>query len=150
MKSKMFFLLFAVFMIFSSIAVPARASEWDQGTKVIFSQAVEVPGTVLQPGTYWFVLANGDSNRDIVQIFSADRAKSYATLSTVPKERREITTETALTFAERPTDKPEAILTWFYPGNTTGHEFLYSRNEERELATDTHDTIVSAGFAGGH
>jgi hypothetical protein len=137
-------------VIFSLIAVPAHASELDQATKVIFSNAVEVPGTVLQPGTYRFVLANSDSDRDIVQIFSADRTKLYATLNTVPKERREITTETAFTFAERPADKPEAILTWFYPGNTTGHEFLYSRNEEKELATDTHDTIVSSGFAGGH
>jgi hypothetical protein len=150
MKSKLFFCASALFMTFSLIVVPARASEWDQATKVIFSNAIEVPGTVLQPGTYWFVLANSDSDRDMVQIFSADRTKLYATLNTVPMERRGITTETAFTFAERPADKPEAILTWFYPGNTTGHEFLYSRNEEKELATDTHDTIVSSGFAGGH
>ena len=150
MKSKLFFFASALFTICSLIALQARASEWDQATEVIFSNAVEVPGTVLQPGTYWFVLANSDSDRDMVQIFSADRTRLYATLNTVPKERREITTETAFTFAERRADKPEAILTWFYPGNTTGHEFLYSRNEEKELATDTHDTVVSSGFAGGH
>jgi len=150
MKSKMLFFAFAVLTIATFIAVPARASEWDQATKVIFSSAVEVPGAILQPGTYWFVLANSNSNRDIVQIFSADRTKLYATLDTVPKERRQTTTETAFTFAERLADKPEAILTWFYPGNTIGHEFLYSQNEEKELASDTHDTIVTSGFAGSH
>ena len=148
MKSKMFSFAFALFVISSWIAVPARASEWDQATKVTFSEAVEIPGAVLQPGTYWFVLANSDSDRDIVQIFSADWTKVYATLNTVSNERTKITSETAFTFAERPVDKPEAILTWFYPGHSSGHEFLYSRNEEKELASDPHETIVSSEFAG--
>jgi hypothetical protein len=26
-------------------------------------------------------------------------------------------------------------VTWFYPGETTGHEFLYPRQVEKELAS---------------
>ncbi len=46
----------------------ARADEWDQMTKFTFSQPVEIPGGVLAAGTYWFVLQNNQSDRNIVQI----------------------------------------------------------------------------------
>jgi hypothetical protein len=149
-------LAFAIAVISSFVAVPAlRADEWNQAAKVKFNEAVEIPGSVLPAGTYWFVLANDDANRNLVQIFSSDCSVLYATLDTIPKERQTSTSDSTFTFAERPFDRPEAVLTWFYPGETTGHEFIYSRNEEREVARDIHQTINAgfqgyAGFAGGH
>jgi hypothetical protein len=103
---------------------------------------VEIPGHVLPAGSYLFVLANNDFDRQIVEIFSSDRSTLFATVQTVPVERLEPVGDTVLTFAERPSDKPEAILTWFYPGESTGHEFVYSRNEGRELAADEHETFA--------
>jgi hypothetical protein len=145
---------FALFLItaFSISVLSARASESNQQTKLTFTESVEVPGRTLPAGTYWFVLLNDDSDRNIVQVFNADQSVLYATLFTVPKERSRVSYETALTFAERPSSKPEAILTWFYPGLTTGHEFVYPKNEENELAHDALQNVVteSSGFAGGH
>jgi hypothetical protein len=114
----------------------ARADEWNQKTKMTFAQPVELPGRVLAPGTYWFVLLNSDSDRDIVQVFSEDWSYLYATLSTIPTDRQQATDETEIKFAERPYDKPEALLKWYYPGLLTGHEFLYSHKQQRELARD--------------
>jgi len=151
---RMLSLAFALVMVFSFMVVPGlRADEWDQATKVEFSQALEISGSVLPAGSYWFVLANSDGDRNIVQIFSSDWAVLYATLHTVPKERERVTSDTAFTFAERPAHQPEAILTWFYPGETTGVEFLYSRKEEKELARDLHQNVIAGfvgSFAGGH
>jgi len=31
---------------------------------------------------------------------------------------------------------------WFYPGRDIGNEFLYSKQTEKELARDSHQTIV--------
>jgi hypothetical protein len=137
---------------FSISVLSVWADEFNQQTKITFSEPVEIPGQTLPAGTYWFVLADSNSGRNIVRIFSADRSVLYATLFTAPSERAEIKYDTTLTFAERPSSKPEAILTWFYPGLTTGHEFLYPENEERELAHDALQNIVagSSGFAGGH
>ena len=153
MNHRQFFAM-ALFLIAAfSIRVPmVRADESNEETKLTFSEAVEIPGQTLPAGTYWFVLANINSNRDIVQILSADRLKVYATVFTAPSERRQVSDETTLTFAERPSSKPEAILTWFYPGLTTGHEFLYPKNEEEELGHDALQNVVaeSSGFAGGH
>ena len=88
---------------------------------------------MLPAGTYWFAVVDDDSFRNLVQVYSADWSVLYATLLTVPSDRNESSGETTLTFAERSYSKPQAILTWFYPGEETGHEFIYPKNEEKEL-----------------
>jgi hypothetical protein len=40
--------------------------------------------------------------------------------------------------------QPETIVTWFYPGDTFGHEFVYSNREEQELAQVKHHTVMAA------
>ena len=94
------------------------------------------------PGTYWFVLLNSDSDRDIVQVFSEDWSYLYTTLSTIPTDRQQATEETDIKFAERPYDKPEALLKWYYPGLLTGHEFLYSHKQQKGLARDSQRDVL--------
>src|SRR5882762_7985297 len=120
----------------------AHADEGNQLTKISFSEAVQVPGRVLPAGDYEFVLARSDSNRNLVQIFNADGTELYATVQTIPTERARETDGTSITLAQRPDGKPDAVLTWFYPGTDTGHEFVYSKPEETELTKDAHQTFV--------
>jgi hypothetical protein len=147
--------MFVFAMMLVLVTAPfVRADEWDEQTKVTFNQAMEIPGTVLPAGSYWFVLVNSDSNRDIVRVFSSDWTKLYATLQTVPTERMRPEGDTTFTFAERPSAKPEAILTWFYPGMTTGHQFRYTKTEAKELAQASHQNLIvkpdGSGFVGGN
>jgi hypothetical protein len=155
MKRLMTFVAFVFAITLAFATVPfVHADEWNEQTKVTFNQAMEIPGTVLPAGSYWFVLVNSDSSRDVVRIFSSDWSKLYATVQTVPTERQHASGDTTFTFAERPAAKPEAILTWFYPGTTSGHEFRYSKTEEKELAKDVHQNLVvgpdGSGFVGGN
>jgi hypothetical protein len=39
--------------------------------------------------------------------------------------------------------QPGAIVTWFYPGRTIGHEFRYSKQDQKEIALAKQRTIVS-------
>jgi hypothetical protein len=117
----------------------ARASEADQATKLTFSQSVQIPGSVLPAGAYWFVAPEPG----VVQIFSSDRSTQYATLKTIFDEQLDTTEKTAITFAERGPMLPEAIVTWFYPGRTIGHKFLYSKQEGKELARNKQHTVVA-------
>ena len=121
----------------------AHADEWNQKTKLSFNQPVEIPHGTLPAGTYWFVLLNSPANRNVVQVFSSDWSMVYATLDTVPTYRRHTTSNTQVTFAERPSDKPEALLKWYYPGRVAGHEFLYSSRHEREFARDMKQSEVA-------
>jgi hypothetical protein len=120
----------------------ARASEKDQATKITFDQAVQIPGRVLPAGTYWFVLPDEISKHYVVQIYNSDRTKLFVTLLTASAERRKPTDKTEITFAERDPMHPEAIVTWFYPGRAEGHEFLYSKQEGKELALGNRQTVV--------
>jgi hypothetical protein len=45
--------------------------------------------------------------------------------------------------AEQESSKPDALVAWFYPGETTGHEFLYSKGQEKQLAQDSQQTVVA-------
>jgi hypothetical protein len=122
----------------------AHADEWNQETILTFSQPVAIPGQILPAGTYRFILLDSNPDRNIVQIFSSDWSKLYATLFTVPSERQEPTGETAISFAERPSNQPEAITTWFYPGEITGHQFIYWGKEARELAMDAKRLVLAS------
>ena len=133
--------LIIAFSLFFELA--AHADEFDQATTITFSQPIQIPGQVLPAGSYLFKLANTDSDRNMVQIFNADRTVLYATLQTVPTERQEPTGHTMVALAEQGAGQKDVLLKWFYPGNETGNEFLYSKQKEKELAQDKQQTIVA-------
>ena len=132
--------LIVAFTLFFELA--AHADEYDEATTMTFSQPVQIPGQVLPAGTYFLELIDSSSDRNLVQIFNADRTVLYATLQTIPTERQEPTGNTVVTLAEQGTEKPEALLKWFYPGRETGNEFVYSKQTEKELAQAKQETIV--------
>jgi hypothetical protein len=120
----------------------AHADENNESTRLTFSQPVQVPGRILPAGTYEFVLANSDSNRNIVQIFNEDGTELFATIQTIPTELATETDGTSITLAQGQDAQPAALVTWFYPGTETGHEFIYSKPVETELARDAKQTLV--------
>src|SRR5579863_8499012 len=120
------------------IAPVARGGEADQATQLVLSQPVQIPKrSVLPAGTYWFVLVDssiGESN--MVRIYNANRTHIIATLETITTNRPEANGKTELVFAEQTQGRPLALLKWFYPDRTDGHEFIYSRRRETKLLTD--------------
>ena len=113
--------------LFGAVLTPgARADQWDKKTIVTFSDSVEIPGQVLPAGTYVFKLAESMTNRHIVQVWNADENEILATILTIPKMRFEAPDESMFEFDERPSNSPQALKAWFYPGNSTGEEFVYS------------------------
>lgn len=128
----------------SLVTLPvAHADDWDQASKLTFSQSVQIPGRVLPAGTYWFVLVDDPSNRNIIHIFNSDQSTLYATVLTQSAERHQPSENTTITFATRESMPTNAIVTWFYPGTSSGHEFLYSKAEGQELARAKHLTIMA-------
>lgn len=120
----------------------------NQDTYFTFSQAVELPKTTLPAGTYFFQLMDSQSNRHIVKVMSQDRKQLLATLMAIPYYS-----------TERPSDKPEvrflempaannaaasnAIKIWFYPGTSTGHEFIWPRDKAMAMARATNESVLT-------
>jgi hypothetical protein len=121
----------------------AHADEADQKTIITFSTPVQIPGEILAAGTYMFKLAENGSDQNLVQIFNAGGTKLYATLLTVPTDRQKVTGDTTVTLAEQGSGQLDALMKWYYPGEETGHQFIYPTHEEKQLAQDRMETIVA-------
>jgi hypothetical protein len=113
----------------------AQASDFDKLTYVTFTAPVEIPGVGLPAGTYIFELANPDSGNRLVRVSSRDRKTVYATFFTRPEDRLAPADDTVVTFHEGPAGSPDAIRTWFYPGETTGFEFVYPKEQAMRIAS---------------
>jgi hypothetical protein len=108
-------------------AASARADTWDKKTTVRFSQAVEVPGAVLQPGTYVMKLVDLSTQRHVVQFMNERENQVYAAAMAIPTYRDRVTDYTVIGFYEAPAGQPEAMKNWYYPGDNYGQEFLYPK-----------------------
>jgi len=125
-----------------AIVLPVlRADEANQAIKVNFSQPVQIPGKILPTGTYWIQLAQTGAP-DVVQIFS-EQHELIATLFTISRERQDPTGPGAFVFAKPGDGKAQAIVAWFYPNRTEGHEFVYPETERQELARGTKLNVVA-------
>jgi outer membrane protein OmpA-like peptidoglycan-associated protein len=115
-------------MLITLSPVNAKADEWDKKTIVTFSQPVEIPGRVLPAGTYVF----RSIDPHVIEISNKDETQVDAMLLTASVETMEPADKTVITFEEGPKGTPQALKTWFYPGDTTGEEFLYTSSNSKK------------------
>jgi len=147
---RMLAVLLGVASFLASSGPATRADEWDKSTKVTFSEPVQVPGKVLPAGTYVFRLLDDPANRHVVQIFSEDHTSLITTIMAIPNERLEPSGKTVLLYEERPADQPMALAAWFYPGDSTGQEFVYPKSQAEELSRLNKRDVPSSGSNEGY
>ena len=112
------------------VTKPVMADQWNKKTEFQFSAPVEIPGRVLAPGKYIFELADNQTDRSMVQVFSEDSSGNeslVATIMAIPDRTLNAPQQTILRFEERHSDGPEAIHSWFYSGESTGWDFVYPK-----------------------
>ena len=111
---------------------PAIADEWNKETRISINVPLEIPGKVLTPGTYVFKLLDSPSSRNVVEIYSEDANGNQTLVTTtfvVPAYRLDTPDKPVINLEERRAGAPEAIRTWFYPGDNSGWEFVYPKSE---------------------
>jgi len=124
-----------------SLAPSLKADQWNKKTVLTVKETIQLPNTVLQPGTYVFKLADSLSDRHIVQIFNADETKVIATILAIPNYRLKPTGKSVFQFWETPAGNPRAMRAWFYPGDNFGQEFAYPKMKSIELAKITRTPV---------
>jgi hypothetical protein len=122
---------------------PMNADESDQKTIFTFSGPVEIPGQVLNAGTYVFKLAESQPDRNLVQVFNKDETHLYGTFLAIPDFRLKPRGKPIITFDERAAGSPEAVKAWFYPGDNYGHELVYPKPKAIELARANKQPVPS-------
>jgi LPXTG cell wall anchor motif len=131
-----------------ALAFPStmKGQNWDKKTTVTFSAPVEIPGVgaqVLPAGKYTFRLLDSASDRHIVQIFNEREDHIFATILAIPNYRLKPTSRTVMTFRERAAGEPQAIRSWFYPGDNFGQEFVYPKMRAIELAKLVDEPVLA-------
>jgi hypothetical protein len=137
-------------VVFSSLALlaaagfttSARADQWDKKTIMTINEAVQVPNKVLEPGTYVFKLADSQSDRHIVQIFTQDEKHIVTTILAIPNYRLKPKGKTEFDFWETPAGQPRAMRAWFYPGDNFGQEFAYSAAMSTQISANNSNVKV--------
>src|SRR5713226_8070029 len=141
MFSVKFSILSGVALLAASLAPSLHADQWNKKTVLTIKETIQLPHTVLQPGTYVFKLADSLSDRHIVQIFNADETKVIATILAIPNYRLKPTDKSVFRFWETPAGNPRAMRAWFYPGDNFGQEFVYPKMRSIEIAKVTHTPV---------
>lgn len=106
----------------------AKADSGDWLTYMTFSAPVEIPGMVLSPGKYEFKLLDPLQPNFIVAIYNSS-GQIMEAVQAIPDYRMDVTGKTVVTLEEREANRPEAIKSWFYPGENYGVDFLYPKAE---------------------
>jgi hypothetical protein len=116
----------------------------DQRTYFTFSAPFELPGgKTLPAGKYTFRVLDSPGNRHIVQILNEGGTEVHTTLLAIPAQRQDPPSEPEIRFMEAPANMPPAIRTWWYPGRTIGHEFIYPKDHARRLAAAQSEPVLT-------
>jgi len=141
-----------------SFAPQARADgqhdAMNQLTQFTFNQPMQLPNNrVLPAGTYWFTVLDAQSGGQTVQVLNADRTRVMGTFETTATDRPDLYCQESgcgdvrLTLARLP-DQAPLLISWTYPGESQGHEFVYSTEKENQL-TETGKLITVQIPVGG-
>jgi LPXTG-motif cell wall-anchored protein len=141
MRSK-FVISFCLLLLL--VAIPASADQWNKKTTITFSQPVEIPGMVLQPGTYVFKLLNSSTNRNIVLVYNAEENHLYKMILAIPNYRLNRTEEPVLRFNEGIRGAPDALHAWFYSADQWGQEFVYPKARATQIAEESGERVLEA------
>jgi len=143
LKRKFLGSMCAVTMIAGLAPAIASAQPADKTTYFTFSGPVDMPGVALPAGKYVFRLANPDTSRNVVQVASADGKRVVGLFFSHPAERRDAAKDSEIRFMEASAGTPPAVKTWWYPGERTGYEFIYPKNQARRIAQRTKQDVLT-------
>jgi hypothetical protein len=143
-RTKLFMACALAFAV-SLVGTPASAQEpVNQITYFTFSAPFELPGgKTLPAGKYVFKIVDSPSNRHIVHIMSEDQQTMHATVMAIPAQRMEPADEPEVRFMEAEANAAPAIRTWWYPGRSIGHEFIYPKDHARRLAARQSEGVLT-------
>jgi hypothetical protein len=143
MLRRVVFLACSVALLACVMAKPSTAQTLDKRTLFSFSGPVSMPGVTLPAGKYLFRLANPDSGRNVVQVLNADGTKPYGMFFAIRAERFEPASTAEVRFMETAAGMPSAIKTWWYPGERSGYEFVYPKEQARRLAQGANQPVLT-------
>jgi hypothetical protein len=124
---------------------PARADGWDRLTYFTFSSPVQLPGVTLNPGTYEFRLVNPESGGSVMRVASQDGSNVSKLFFMIRGDQLDnAPNDPFVVLRETAAGQPPALKGWFYPGQETGFDFVYSHRQAIALNGGIHSGTHTA------
>ncbi len=124
-------------------ASAAQAQPEDKRTYFTFSGPVALPGVTLPAGRYLFRIVDTTTSRKVIQVLSDDQKKPYTMANTINDQRRDPVKDATVSFYETPRGTPAAVKSWWYPGESIGYQFIYPRNQAKQIAKSTGQPVLT-------
>jgi len=113
-------------------AAGIRADDYNKKAVVTFDEPVQVPGQILAPGSYVFMLLNSPANRNVVEIWNANQDHLLASLETnsethwPPPDRPAYTPDHSKFQLEEQSNGTMILRSFYFPGYWEAQQFVYS------------------------
>ncbi len=130
-------------VLFLSFA--ASAQTHNIRSTLALSDRVEIPGAVLEPGTYLVRVAEQQSDRNTIVFQSLDGTRTFATVLATPHPKARSIDETEFVYFPTPAGEPRVLRTWFPPNDRfAGQDFVYPADRMAALRKETSEELPVA------
>lgn len=120
----------AVFFLSGTVAAQTHNIK----STLAIADRVEVPGAILEPGTYLVRVAEVQSDRNTVVFQSLDGTKTFATAIATPHPDAQPKEQTEFVFYPTPSGENRVLRSWFPPNDRfAGQDFVYSADRMAAL-----------------
>jgi hypothetical protein len=141
--------MLSIALTFGSLAQEYWPAQWNKKSILTTEGQVELPGIVLDPGSYIVRLHENGEKRSLVQILDRSETQVLATVLAVPDHRMRPEGDGEFTYHEVRTGKPRPIRAWYYTSDVVGLEFVYPKVRARDLAKASNEHVMAANSKDG-
>ena len=137
--------IIAIPAAFSLVVAGVASAQYEQTKSTLaISDRVEVPGAVLEPGTYLVRVADMQANRNVIVFQSLDGTKTYATAIATPHRGAKAPSSSEFMFYTTAAGEPRVLRTWFAHDDVNGQDFVYSAERAAALRKVTNEEVPVA------
>lgn len=121
-----------------------NAADSEKKAVVAVQSPMEIPGTVLQPGSYVFKQSDAQSGWVIVQIYDQGESTLVTTVLAYPNPKLTSNSETVMTYSA-PGSSGQVLEAVTFPGDATPDQFAYPAAEADRIGAANRLRIPSTG-----
>ncbi len=137
--------IFMVLLTASSLSANPATEQWSKKSVITLTDLSEVPGMVIEPGTYVLKADETAGNeRTTLLLLNQDESQVLTSFIAIPDHRQRPDLDTVITFFDGVSSDPKPIQTWFYMGEMNGYEFVYPKPRAKEISKFAEDHVMGS------
>jgi hypothetical protein len=128
----------------SAVRADNNAADPDRKAVIAIQSPMEIPGSVLPPGSYVFKQSGAQNGWTIVQIYNESESTLVTTVIAYPNAKLSSTGDTVMTYSA-PGSNGQVLEAVTFPGDTAPDQFAYPAAEADRIGSANRVRIPSTG-----